>query len=103
LHSTGRLTQELIVDFIIHHVNAKGTSTPKVFKWTRLRLEADDHVELSKKRMIRHGSTRTHRSGRHRVELQVGGQILAESFFDVHGAWRRPAGCQRPSGTSLDH
>jgi 3-methyladenine DNA glycosylase AlkC len=86
VRSTGSSTQHLIVDFVIHHVNAGGTTTPKVFKWTRLQLEPGDTASLRRKRTIRHGSTRTYRTGRHRVDLQVGGRILAQSHFDIQQA-----------------
>ena len=40
--STARDTQRLVVDFVIHHVNASGATSPKVFKWTTIDLAAGE-------------------------------------------------------------
>ena len=38
LKSTSGVNQRLVVDFVVHHVNAPGATSPKVFKWTTLNL-----------------------------------------------------------------
>jgi 3-methyladenine DNA glycosylase AlkC len=83
VRSLGRSAQHLMIDFVVHHINADGSTSPKVFKWTKLELEPRVVVQLRKRRPIRSGTTRTYRPGFHRVELQVGGQVLAESGFDI--------------------
>lgn len=84
LVSTATQTQRLVVDFVIHHVNASGATSPKVFKWANIDLAPGQRCTLSKRRLIRQASTRTYRAGTHRVDLQVAGQILASSAFDIH-------------------
>lgn len=83
LRSAATTRQRLVVDFVVHHVNASGTTSPKVFKWTTLELGPGERCALSKRRSIEQASTRTYRAGTHRVELQVGGRVLATSGFDV--------------------
>jgi 3-methyladenine DNA glycosylase AlkC len=75
--------QRLVVDFVIHHVNASGETSPKVFKWTTIELAPHDSVELTKRRQIVTGSTRRYWSGHHRVDLQVAGRVVATTGFDL--------------------
>ena len=81
--STARETQRLVVDFVIHHVNASGATSPKVFKWTTIDLAAGERRTLTKRRLIQQASTRTYRAGTHRVELQIAGRIVASTSFEV--------------------
>ncbi len=83
LTSTSPDDQQLVIDFVVHHVNANGATSPKVFKWTNLRLVSGDTAVLTKRRTIQHASTRTYRSGTHRVDLQVGGKTMASTHFEV--------------------
>ncbi|MFW2339597.1 MAG: DNA alkylation repair protein [Acidimicrobiia bacterium] len=83
LRSTSTESQGLVVDFIIHHVNASGATSPKVFKWTTLQLDGLQSLSLTKRRMIQNASTRTYNPGQHRVELQIAGEVVAETSFDL--------------------
>jgi 3-methyladenine DNA glycosylase AlkC len=83
LRSTAAEAQRLVVDFVIHHVNSSGETSPKVFKWTTLDLAASEEATLQKRRQIQHASTRTYYLGPHRVELQVAGSVLAETVFEI--------------------
>lgn len=83
LTSTHARAQRLAVDYIVHYVKARGTTSPKVFKWSELDLGPHETVALSKRQTIRDFTTRRHHAGRHRVELQVNGRILAEAAFDL--------------------
>ena len=83
IRSTAPSPQRLVVDFVIHHVNASGETSPKVFKWTTIDLEPGEVRALSKRRLIQQASTRTYRAGTHRVELQIAGRVVAASAFDV--------------------
>lgn len=83
LRSEAAGPQHLVVDFVIHHVNASGATSPKVFKWTTIDLDRGERRSLTKRRRIQQASTRTYRAGTHRVELQVAGRVLAATAFDV--------------------
>ena len=84
LRSVDTGPQRLVVDFVVHHVNASGSTSPKVFKWTTLDLGPEERRALTKRRSIQQASTRTYRAGTYRVELQVGGRVMAATSFDVH-------------------
>lgn len=76
--------QLLVVDFVIHHVNAAGATSPKVFKWKTVKLNAGETLHLTKRRLIQDASTRTYHAGPHRVDLQIGGRVVATAGFDLH-------------------
>jgi len=83
LASTSDEPQKLVVDFVVHHVNASGETSPKVFKWTTIDLAASEVRTLTKSRRIATASTRRYHRGIHRVELQVAGMVVAESAFEL--------------------
>ncbi|MEQ8842202.1 MAG: hypothetical protein RIB98_14560 [Acidimicrobiales bacterium] len=75
--------QRLVVDFVIHHPAAKGTTSPKVFKWTTIELAPGQSAQLTKSRRIATASTRRYHAGPHVVELQVAGRVLAATSFEL--------------------
>lgn len=83
IRSTATRDQHLVIDYVIHHPTANGATSSKVFKWTNLRLEAGATIRLDKRRGIKPISTRTYQPGRHGIELQVAGNMLAETGFDL--------------------
>lgn len=83
LSSTSGETQLLVIDFVIHHVNASGVTSPKVFKWATHTIEPGEMVRLSKRRLIETASTRRYHAGRHQVDLQVAGGVLASAEFEL--------------------
>lgn len=86
LHSRARAAQELVIDYVVHHVKAHGGTSPKVFKgWTRT-LDPRATLVLRKRHAVRPISTRRYFSGAHRVELQVNGAVVAEATFELRGA-----------------
>ncbi len=83
IRSTAAHPQQMVVDFVIHHVGARGTTSPKVFKWTTLTLEPGETAPLTKRRKIQTASTRRYHAGMHRVELQIAGSLEADDAFDL--------------------
>jgi NADPH-dependent ferric siderophore reductase len=83
LRSTSRKAQRLVVDYVVHYVKQSGTTAPKVFKLTEVELAAGAGVELKKRQVLRDFSTRKHHPGRHRVEVQINGQVLAGAAFGL--------------------
>ncbi len=81
LTSTSSRSQRLAIDYVVHYVKASGGSAEKVFKWTELDLPAYAEIELVKSQVVRDFTTRKHYAGRHRVELQINGQRVAETLF----------------------
>jgi len=81
--STSDAEQHVVVDFVVHHVHASGSTSPKTFKWSNLRLGAGQTVTIAKRRRIQHASTRRYHAGRHRVDLQISGEVVASTHFDL--------------------
>ncbi len=81
LSSTSTVEQRLVIDFVIHHVNASGATSPKVFKWTTLTLAPNETVRILKRRLIQTASTRRYHAGTHRVDLKISGKELASTQF----------------------
>lgn len=83
LASTASEPQPLILDYVIHHRKANGTTSPKVFKWKKLTLAAGREHEALRKHSIRSISTRRYYAGRHRVEVVANGSTLAGADFEL--------------------
>lgn len=83
LTSTSRQPQQLAVDYVVHYVKASGGTAPKVFKLRELTLAPGERQVLTKRQTFRNFTTRRHHSGRHRLEIQVNGRILAHASFTL--------------------
>lgn len=76
--------QKLVVDYIVHYRKKSGELSPKVFKLKELTLDKNGTVRLSKKQWMKDFTTRTHFGGRHKVEIQVNGAVLAGKEFELY-------------------
>jgi 3-methyladenine DNA glycosylase AlkC len=83
LASTGRATQDLLVDYAVHFVKANGTQRAKVFKLRRLRLPARAVVRMQARLSFVDMTTRKHYPGLHAVELRVNGVAIPLCEFEV--------------------
>lgn len=81
LTSTSRRPQPLAVDYLVHYVKASGNSSAKVFKLRELTLGPGETLVIRKRQTIRDFTTRKHHPGKHRLEIQVNGRILAGGSF----------------------
>lgn len=81
LRSNSRRPQQVVVDYRIHYVKRRGARTPKVFKLAEVALAPGATTTLRKRQVLRDFSTRKHHAGRHRVEVQVNGRVLAGADF----------------------
>lgn len=81
--STSKQTQTLVIDYMIHHVKANGTRTPKVFKLTRRKLKADEVLQIAKQHSFRPISTREYYPGVHLLEIQINGTIYEKTEFEL--------------------
>ncbi|HWW58279.1 MAG TPA: DNA alkylation repair protein [Sphingopyxis sp.] len=81
--STSSGEQRLVVDYRVHYARAGGKSAGKVFKLRSFELAAGETAKLGIGQTIRDFTTRRHHPGRHKVELIVNGQTMAESAFDI--------------------
>jgi 3-methyladenine DNA glycosylase AlkC len=83
IQSTAAESQALIIDYVIYHMKANGKLTPKVFKLTSKKLKAGEFLRLAKKHTFKPINTRVYYSGKHKVGVQVNGQVLAEAEFEL--------------------
>lgn len=83
LSSSHGRSQSLLVDYVVHYVRKAKASGGKTFKWTTLDLPARGQSELSKKHSMKTTTIRALYPGKHRVELLVGGEVLAETAFTL--------------------
>ena len=83
LQSTSARSQQLVVDYIVHHVRADGTTRGKTWKGWKLRLDAGAREVLQKAHSLRPVTTRRDYPGRHNVELLVNGDVQATASFEL--------------------
>ena len=81
IRSKAKESQNLVIDYVIHHVKANGALAPKVFKLTTKRLKAGETLRISKKHSFRPISTRKYYSGKHTVEIQINGVKYGKAEF----------------------
>lgn len=73
----------VVVDHRIHHLRADGSTSPKVFKLTTRTLAPHEQRTIEKAHPMRAVTTRTHRNGRHHLDVQVNGSVRAGAPFDL--------------------
>jgi 3-methyladenine DNA glycosylase AlkC len=83
LTAKGKKSLPLVIDYVIHYAKASGKISAKVFKWSETILQPGKPLVLTKRQTIRDFTTRKHHAGLHRVELQINGQRLAETAFQL--------------------
>jgi len=81
LASTSSKPQLLAIDYVVHHVKANGTTSPKVFKGWQLTLAPRETRVLAKTHSLRPITTRVYYPGEHRVEIQANGRTIAAAAF----------------------
>ena len=74
---------DAIIDYRVHYAGARGIRAPKVFKFTRRRLEPGSTVVLSRSHSFKHVSVRSIHPGPHRIDVQVNGTVLGSVEFEV--------------------
>jgi 3-methyladenine DNA glycosylase AlkC len=85
LTSRSKKPQKLLIDYVVHYVKQSGGTSEKVFKWKELDLAPCGSLTITKRQTIRDFTTRQHYPGKHRVEVQVNGERLAEGAFELAG------------------
>lgn len=81
--STAKKPQPLIVDYIVHHRKANGSTSPKVFKWKTMTLAAGEKHTATRKHPMRKITTRVYYPGKHRLEIVVNGVSVGRRDFEL--------------------
>ncbi|MFG3496894.1 DNA alkylation repair protein [Streptomyces sp. NPDC047928] len=80
---TGDRTAEVVIDYVIHHMKANGTRTPKVFKLTTRSLAPGETWTATRRHSFRPITTRRYHPGTHVLQLQVNGMTRGEASFTL--------------------
>jgi len=83
LTQTGTAPQPVLVDLIARFLRADGSHGAKVFKWTETVLLPGKPLKLTKRLPLKNVTTRRHYAGPQYAALQVNGQVVAETGFDL--------------------
>ncbi|MGC9336035.1 MAG: DNA alkylation repair protein, partial [Anaerolineae bacterium] len=75
--------QELMIDFVMHLVRARGQRTPKVFKLAKRTLQPGEVLRVEKSFSFRPVTTRKYYPGEHAVEPQINGTSYGLVTFQV--------------------
>ena len=75
--------QNLMVDYVVHHMKANGKLAPKVFKLAKKVLKGRESLQLAKRHSFRPISTRKYYTGKHLLEIQINGKIYAQAEFTL--------------------
>jgi 3-methyladenine DNA glycosylase AlkC len=81
IRSTTKITQKILIDYIIHYVKKDGGTSPKVFKLKEFELNGGASILIKKKQRITDFTTRKHYPGKHMLELQVNGKVIGDKLF----------------------
>lgn len=81
--STTPATQDLLVDIAVHFVKSNGTTSPKVFKLSRITLGTGESRFFKKTVSLKQHTTRTHYPGQHHIEVLVNGKVHGAGGFVV--------------------
>jgi hypothetical protein len=74
---------DVVVDYRVHYVGARGVKTPRVFKLARGRLEPGRPVTLTREHAFDHVSIRHIHPGRHAIDIQVNGRVLGTTAVEI--------------------
>jgi 3-methyladenine DNA glycosylase AlkC len=83
ISSDSDISQNLIIDYALHHMKANGKLSPKVFKWKQSTLTKGKSISAHKKHALRPITTRKYYAGKHRVEIFINGKSFGCKDFDL--------------------
>lgn len=73
----------LLIDYVILHRKANGSTSPKTFKWTTVELAPGEDVTLQRQHSFREITTRTYHPGPQAVAVQVNGVAYPPVEFEL--------------------
>ncbi len=81
--SGGEPGQQVMVDYAVHFVKARGKTLAKVFKWKDRGLDKNGALKADKEHAIVPITTRKYYPGQHSLEILVNGFSMADEPFDL--------------------
>ena len=82
--STGDAPQNLMIDYVVHLVRARGQRTPKVFKLTVKTIQPSEVLHISKNVSFRPVTTRRYYPGEHAIGLKINGPVYGPVQFTLN-------------------
>ncbi|MCF6338730.1 MAG: DNA alkylation repair protein [Gammaproteobacteria bacterium] len=83
LTSRTKQAQQLMVDYVVHHQKANGSTSPKVFKWRSITLGPGGVLNGIKNHAMKKITTRVYYPGAHKIEIMVNGVSVATADFQL--------------------
>ena len=83
LSPSGRRSQNLLIDWVMHYARPTGRASSKVFKGKEIVLPAGETFEWEKSFSMKPRSTRSLHARRHRLEVQINGKVVSGVDFDL--------------------
>lgn len=83
IRSKKKSSQKLVIDYVVHYVKKSGDHSAKVFKLKNVELAAGQSISIAATQVIKDFSTRKHFAGKHQLEIQINGQIMATAHFNL--------------------
>ncbi len=83
VESHGQAAQNLMIDYIVYLVRARGQLTPKTFKLSKREIAPGETIHITKKHSFSPVTTRKYYPGEHAVEIQVNGVRSERVCFAV--------------------
>jgi 3-methyladenine DNA glycosylase AlkC len=93
VRNAGDAEAHVVVDAKVHFVTKTGAASVKTFRLGRLDVAAGEEARVSRPLALVHRTIRTLYPGRHRVDLQVNGQLVDAGAFELSD---RKGGRQAP-------
>lgn len=85
IRNDGTETARIALDYVVYHLRANGTQSPKTFKLTSRTLAPGQEIQVSREHKFREITTRRYYNGDHAVALQVNGLQTQPAPFRLSG------------------
>jgi 3-methyladenine DNA glycosylase AlkC len=83
VENTGESAARLAIDYVVHHVKANGSQTPKVFKLTTTTLAPGATATFSRRHSFKEITTRRYHPGTHAIQIQINGVTGEKAPFEL--------------------
>lgn len=80
LHS--KISQKLLINYVIHFVTARGNTKPKIFNISKKTLSKWESIKISKKHPLKSMTTKKLYTGEHFVEIFINGESFSKKSFE---------------------
>ncbi|MBN1657566.1 MAG: DNA alkylation repair protein [Anaerolineae bacterium] len=74
----------LVIDYVVYHMRANGTLSPKVFKLTKQTIQPGETLHIEKRHSFAPVTTRKYYPGQQALEPKINGQLFGRVAFMLH-------------------